>query len=311
MTAAQSLGLGEDRCSDIGIVATEAATNILLHAQSGEFLVCSSREEETAWLDLLALDRGRGIRDMSRALEDGFSTIGTAGQGLGAIQRLSDATSLYSAPERGMAVWSRFSRGPLTQGMSVGAVNLPMKGESVPGDGYLIFPGKTRSLYMVADGLGHGPGAKEAADEAVLVTRQYIEESPGEILMRVHDALKKTRGAAVSIAAVHHERLIVTYSGIGNISGSLGNGTTTRSMVSQNGTLGAAVPRIHEYTYPFEPGTILLMFSDGLNSKCSLNGYPGLQSRHPELIAGLLYRDFSRRRDDATVMAARLDGDRR
>lgn len=311
MAAAHFLGLGEDRCSDIGIVATEAATNILLHAQSGEFLVSSSQEGDTAWLDLLALDRGPGVRDMSRALEDGFSTIGTAGQGLGAIQRLSDTVSLYSAPERGMAVWSRFSRGPVTPGMLIGAVNLPIKGESAPGDSYLSFPGKTRSLYMVADGLGHGPGAKEAADEAVLVTRQHVEESPGEILRLVHDALKKTRGAAASIAMVNHEQLIVTYGGVGNISGSLGNGITTRSMVSQNGTLGAAVPRIHEYTYPFEPGTILLMFSDGLNSKCSLTDYPGLQSRHPELIAGLLYRDFSRRRDDATVMAVRLDGDRR
>jgi hypothetical protein len=51
------------------------------------------------------------------------------------------------------------------------------------------------------------------------------------------------------------------------------------------------------------------MYSDGLNTKCSLSSYPGLQVRHPQLIAGLLYRDFSRHRDDASVMLASLGGD--
>jgi hypothetical protein len=51
---------------------------------------------------------------------------------------------------------------------------------------------------------------------------------------------------------------------------------------------------------------MLLMYSDGLTSKCSLSGYPGIMSRPPGLIAGLLYRDFSRQRDDATVLVASL-----
>ena len=33
--------------------------------------------------------------------------------------------------------------------------------------------------------------------------------------------------------------------------------------------------------------------------------YPGLAQRPPALIAGVLYRDFSRRRDDVTVVVAR------
>jgi hypothetical protein len=36
-----------------------------------------------------------------------------------------------------------------------------------------------------------------------------------------------------------------------------------------------------------------------------LNAYPGLQLRSPSLIAAVLYRDFSRRRDDVTVVVAR------
>lgn len=113
----------------------------------------------------------------------------------------------------------------------------------------------------------------------------------------------------MAVAIVDHERRIMTYAGIGNISCNLLHGMTSRSLVSQNGTLGAVLPRVPlEYTYPIEPNTTLLMFSDGLVSKTSLTGYPGLQNRHPALAAGILYRDFSRRRDDATVLVAKMAG---
>lgn len=309
MAVAQSLGFDAGRRSDIGIVATEAANNIILHAGSGEFLVCPFQSGSDVWLDLLALDNGPGIGDISRAFEDGYSSIGTAGQGLGAIQRISDAYSLYSLPQRGTVFWSRFLKNSSQADQSLGTVNIPMKGETECGDAFLALPGASRSLYMVVDGLGHGKYAAEAADEAVFTVRGCAQESPTEIVMRTHDALKKTRGAAMSVAVVEHERRIVSYSGIGNISSLIVNVSTARNMVSQNGTLGAVLPRVREYTYPFDDGSRLLMYSDGVSSKCSLSGYSGLQSRPLELIAGVLYRDFSRRRDDATVLLASLGGD--
>jgi hypothetical protein len=132
-----------------------------------------------------------------------------------------------------------------------------------------------------------------------------------EIILRNHDALKKTRGAAFAVAVVDHERLIVTYGGVGNISANLITGSSSRSLISQNGTLGAVLPRVpQEYTYPIERNTSLLMFSDGLASKTSPIGYPGLQNRHPAVAAGILYRDFSRKRDDASVMLASIGGKR-
>ena len=48
------------------------------------------------------------------------------------------------------------------------------------------------------------------------------------------------------------------------------------------------------------------MSSDGLNPEWSLEPYAGLALRHPGLVAGVLYRDHSPRRDDVTVVAARL-----
>jgi len=308
---AETLGFDEGRRSDVGIAATEAATNVLLHATRGELLLCPFVEGNHFWLDIFALDEGPGIRDLGRAMEDGFSSIGTAGQGLGAIARLSDESSLYSIPEKGTVYWCRFKNADSVSASAVGLVNIPVKGESVCGDSYHVQIGPSRSLYMMVDGLGHGAGAAEAAAEAVAVVSQRAQEPATEILIRTHDALKKTRGAAMSLAIVDHERLILTYAGVGNISGSLLNGVSSRSLVSQNGTLGAVLPRVpQEYTYPIEQNTTLLMYSDGLVSKTSPSGYPGLQNRAPALAAGILYRDFSRRRDDATVLLAKIGGRR-
>jgi anti-sigma regulatory factor (Ser/Thr protein kinase) len=312
MAAAERLGFNEERRSDIGIVATEAATNAILHAQTGDFLLCEGEGPDAAWLDLLTLDSGAGIRDISAARRDGFSSGGTAGHGLGAITRQSDETAIYSQSERGTANWSRFYLDPAgPRNDRYGAVNIPVRGETECGDGFLVIEGATSTLYMVVDGLGHGPQAAEAAREAVMVTQQHAARPAQEIVLFAHDALRKTRGAAMSVAIAHHDRGVISYAGVGNISAVLQRDAQMRSLVSQNGTLGAVLPRqVQEYQYPFEPGNLLLMFSDGLSSKTSISGYAGLQNRHPQLVAGVLFRDFSRKRDDATVLVACLDGPR-
>lgn len=304
----QSLGFDESRRSEISIVVTELATNLLLHAGGGELLICPV-EAGAAWLDILAIDSGPGIRDVNRSFEDGVSTAGSAGQGLGAIERLSDTVSLFSVPGGGTVVFCRFNLAPKSRIAPIGVISIPIHGEIQCGDSYLILPGESRSLVMLVDGLGHGVFAAEAAAEAVKAVRAASEENLNEIMTFTHNALKATRGAAMSVVIVNHEQSTATYAGVGNVSASIGNGATTRNMVSRNGTLGAVLPRVQEYSYPFEPGMMLLMFSDGLNSRCSFNGYPGIVNRPAALIAGLLYRDFKRGRDDATVIVASLKGE--
>lgn len=309
IVSAQALGFDEERRSDIGIVATETATNVLLHAGSGELLLCPCSEGQTAWLDVFALDSGPGIEDISRAMEDGFSTIGTAGQGLGAIARIADASSMYTTPGKGTVYWSRFVTGEGLSAIELGIINIPVRGETECGDSLFIRRGSVVSTYMVVDGLGHGPGAAEAAKEAVATVQRQLPDPPSATIERTHDALKKTRGAAMSIARVNHDLRTLTYAGVGNIGAIIVTGTESRTMVSQNGTLGAVLPRtVQEFNYPIERSTLLVMFSDGLSTKSSLTGYPGLQNRHPALIAAVLYRDFSRKRDDATVLVARIGG---
>jgi hypothetical protein len=82
-------------------------------------------------------------------------------------------------------------------------------------------------------------------------------------------------------------------------------------MVSYNGTVGYEARKFPEFTYPFPAGALLVIHSDGLGSRWDLAAYPGLACRDPALVAGILYRDFQKGRDDVTVLVARASGDAR
>jgi hypothetical protein len=98
---------------------------------------------------------------------------------------------------------------------------------------------------------------------------------------------------------------VVTFAGVGNIAGAIISGERTQQMVSHNGIVGAEVRKIQEFTYLWPENALLVMHSDGLATQWRLDRYPGLATRHPSLVAAVLYRDFSRGRDDVTVVAAR------
>jgi hypothetical protein len=175
----------------------------------------------------------------------------------------------------------------------------------VCGDAWAAPQHHDRSVVLVADGLGHGLLAAEAARTAVRVFRDNPLLGPLAVLSAIHAALRGTRGAAVAVAETDLNARVLRYAGVGNIAGCVLADGVSRSMVSQNGTVGHEVRKLQEFSYPFPPGATLLMHSDGLVSRWNLGPYPGLVGRDPALIAGVLYRDFERGRDDATVVVAR------
>ena len=119
----------------------------------------------------------------------------------------------------------------------------------------------------------------------------------------VHAALRSTRGAAAAVALLNQAQEIGTYCGVGNIAAEARSGDKSRKLVSHNGTLGVRLPRAHELSYAWPAEAVLIMHTDGLGTRWSLDDYSGLIRRHPSVIAAVLYRDFSRNRDDVTVLA--------
>jgi anti-sigma regulatory factor (Ser/Thr protein kinase) len=311
LSLANLMGFSELSQGQLAIIVTEAAANIAAHAGQGEILLIPWRFRGDAGIDVLALDNGQGMADVGRSLEDGYSTAGTAGHGLGAMSRLATALQIYSSPSRGTALLARVALESPTAGQSssdyvLGAVSLAMTGETQCGDAWSVNFTPQRSIYIVADGLGHGPSAAEAAREAVRVFEEAPHLPPVRILTDAHLALAKTRGAAVSIAEILHDKAVINYAGVGNVAGVIHDQGKSRSMVSMNGTLGHSVGRIQHFSYPWEKTSALIMHSDGLATRWSMDQYPGLGNRHPALLAGVLYRDFCRRRDDVTILVSRV-----
>jgi anti-sigma regulatory factor (Ser/Thr protein kinase) len=301
----------ELRQGQIGIIVTEAARNIAAHAGHGEIVLTPWSHGGLAGIDVLALDQGKGIENLSAALQDGYSTAGTPGNGLGAMSRLAGTFQIYSSPGGGTAVFARVLRTAQdveseTQSYGMSSISLPITGESVCGDAWSAEYRPGRSLYIVADGLGHGPIAAEAAQEAVRIFHQVSNQTPEQILGEIHSALSKTRGAAVSIAEILPEKAVLNYAGAGNIVSAICFNGKTRSLVSMNGTLGHSVGKFQQFSYPWEKTSALIMHSDGLGTRWNVEQYPGLASRHPSLLAGVLYRDFCRKRDDATILVSRI-----
>lgn len=311
MALASGLDFSKVQCGQLGILVTEAARNLALHGDGGEILLTPWQYGSSAGVDVLALDQGRGIADIAAAMADGYSTAGTPGNGLGAIERLAQIFQIYSHRGKGTALFARILRSETETSAAAtqlreGSVNLPLAGEVVCGDAWASHRGPLRSLYIMADGLGHGPMAHDAASEAIQAFLTCTALGPKQILQTVHAALQKTRGAAIAIAEIRHDEKTVNYVGSGNIAAHLSASGKTRSLVSMNGTPGHNIGTLQEFSYPWEGPALLIMHSDGVNTRWNLNDYPGLASRHPSLIAGVLYRDFARKRDDSTILVTGL-----
>jgi anti-sigma regulatory factor (Ser/Thr protein kinase) len=306
-TACRAAGLDETVSGRVAVVVTEAATNVVRHGRGGEVLIRSLEAGPARGLEVLALDRGPGIPDVARALEDGHSTGGTPGTGLGAIRRLSTVFDLYTLAGQGTVLLAQvWTKEP--SGLVHGAVCVPKRGETDCGDVWALHHFDMGWRALVADGLGHGPEARAAA----VAVAQGITTSPAGVahaLTSAHLMARPTRGAAAAVAEVGPGGS-VSFSGVGNVTAALLGEGVTQNMVSSNGTLGQGLVKPRTFTYPVPAGGLLVMCSDGLVSRWSLDAYPGLQSRHPSVVAGILYRDHSRHRDDVTVLAVRLQGPR-
>lgn len=301
-----SLGLGEVTNGELGIIITEVARNALIHGGGGQLITIGHKEDATISVQVLALDRGPGIKDIARAFEDGYSTAGTPGTGLGAIRRLSSAFDLFSN-NNGTVIVASVVQGENTPSgrLEIGSVVAPYPGETVAGDQISWKQEAQRTVLMVADGLGHGPLAADAADEAANIFQQYSSKSPGEILGRIHDALKKTRGAAVSVAEIQSVPATLTYAGVGNIAAMVVSNGQSRNLISHNGIVGHQLHRIQEFTVEWPRSGMLIMHSDGLHTRFDLSRYAGITSRTASLIAGVLLRDYRREKDDVSVVVVK------
>ncbi|MEV4703518.1 SpoIIE family protein phosphatase [Actinoplanes sp. NPDC049316] len=304
---AVELGMPERRIADLSIVVSEAAGNLVKHADEGVILLRPVRAGTEAGVEIVLIDKGPGMADLLRSFGDGHSTAGTLGIGLGAIVRQAGWCDVHSVPGKGTVlaaqVWPTAPPAPVW----AAGLTRPLTGEPVSGDGFAVRQAGARRQVLVCDGLGHGRLAHAATQEAVRVFGGLTEMPPAAVVDALHRTLGHTRGAALAVAELDQQAGLVRYAGLGNISGTIiaGDGGR-RGMVSLPGIAGHQRRQIREYDYPLPPGAVVLMHTDGVVDRWKATDYPGLLGRSPQVIAATVLRDAGTRRDDAGVLVARL-----
>ena len=304
--AAQRLEFNETQAGELALLATEASRNVLVHGGGGQVVLSGSRNNQQGAARILAMDKGPGIRNLAQAMSDGYSTAGTPGGGMGAMKRMAGLIEVFSG-RGGTIVLLQVGKHVHEGNLEVAGVAVPYPGEQQCGDAWTCDTSPERTLALLADGLDHGWEAAEAAQQAVATFRKRLQSPPGEIRGYIHEALRKTRGAVAAVAEIRPREKTLVYAGIGNISAVVLSGGASRSLVSHNGTLGVAAPRIQEFKSVWPDDAVFVLHSDGVQTRWDLSSsfYPGLLSRHPALIGGALLRDFRRQRDDASVVVVK------
>ncbi len=320
MRAGKAVGFDETANGRVGIVATELAGNLVKHAGGGTLVLrvlaagdtqSPERFDETIQgpdilgLEILSLDDGPGM-NVQRCMEDGYSTAGSSGTGLGAISRQATSFEIYSVPDKGTVMAARlWPRTAPRADYDVGAVCLPIAGERLCGDAWAVRLSSSGLDVVVSDGLGHGPIAAEASDAALEVFARRPDLAPGPLLETMHAAMRATRGAAVLTGHLDGTGNRLTCAGTGNIAGYIMASPRPRGIVSMNGIVGHQIHKVKVFDYECAPEDVIILHSDGLTTHWKLDDFPGLTSRSASLIAGTLFKHFKRGKDDATVVVVR------
>ena len=311
MRAGKAVGFDETANGRVGIVATELAGNLVKHAGGGALIlrVAASIEDTSAQalgLEIMSLDDGPGM-NVQRCMEDGYSTAGSPGTGLGAIKRLATGFEAYSLPGKGTVI--------VTQ----------LWPDAAHEDGLryrrrLSAGGRGTAMRRRLERFAPGQACSTSSSVTVWVTVQSRRRPAmprwrcsresrtwrrSLLLETMHAAMRATRGAAVLAGHLDtvHNRL--TCAGTGNIAGYIMAQPRPKGIVSMNGIVGHQIHKVKEFSYDCGPEDLIILHSDGLTTHWKLDDFPGLASRSASLIAGMMFKHFKRGKDDATVVVVR------
>ncbi|WP_405539774.1 SpoIIE family protein phosphatase [Streptomyces sp. NBC_00075] len=294
------------------LVATELGTNLLRHAHPGGYVLARKAGDG---IELLSVDRGPGMTAAALAPSAGAASPvalpSSRGGGLKAglnVVRRNAAEFDWYATRRGTVIYARLGAPAPTghPGWLFGGVNVPLGGDGESGDAWVVAPG-SRTAALVVDGLGHGPGAAAAARAAVTTFEGAAVTDLDRFIQHTHGAMRATRGGVLGACLIDPERGEFVYAAVGNITGRVLTGGRSVHLLDRPGTVGTqlSLPTVRLQRGPWEPGSTLILVSDGMRSAWSPEDHPRLLERHPAIIAAVLHREYGRGTDDVTVLVVR------
>ncbi|HTK22285.1 MAG TPA: ATP-binding protein [Mucilaginibacter sp.] len=308
---AVAAGFEAKRIAEMDIVIAEMTSNLYKYANDGEILLGHFDDQQEEYLEIICIDNGPGIGETNRMLTDGFSTTNTLGHGLGSIKRLSDQFDIYSQKGWGTIVLSRIYKGTPKKkdkkAIIFNPVVIAKPGEIVSGDGSYLKKSENVLKFIVADGLGHGPEANKAVNEAVNSFKVCPYDSPCDIIRYLHQDVRKTRGLVATIGVIDIEKSLIRIAGVGNISAKLIGPVLSRTHLAYNGIIGHNIPNtMNDLVLSFSEYNQLILCSDGMRSRWDLSKVIGIGRCDPSIQAAALYKDFGRQTDDMSAVIIKI-----
>lgn len=308
-----SASFTEARVGELDIIVAELVSNLVKHAGGGQVWVKLIEDGGLQGIELIGVDNGPGMKDVSRMVADGVSTKNTLGQGLGAMKRLSDVFQVFSLKDWGTVILIRLFKESLPPFKKIPkeeirSVVLPKPGETSCGDGFYSTTTKDHIKIFLGDGLGHGPEAAHAVMEAGKAFLACSENNPAEIIRYLSSEVKKTRGLVGTVGVFSLEQKKWRICGVGNISTRIMSPANAKNLMAYNGIIGLNVPRtLNAQEVDYEKGQHIIMCSDGLKSKWETVKYAAIQRYDASILSAALVKDYARQTDDMSVAVCKIN----
>lgn len=311
--AAEHSHLSRELAETVALISSELTHNHLRHAKHGYFAVRPIDREGVKGLEVVAADLGPAIEQPATALR-GLNTkaTGSIGAGLAAVCRLADEVDWDNRISEGACIVARkFEefRGAPPRFCETAIMSRPFPGETLSGDDAIVLQSEAGFIAAVADGLGHGPEAREASNRAMEVVARNSRTDLSRLAVIINSELNGTRGCAISLIRFDRSGSTLEFLSAGDVYAHLyhlreAHFFTPTPMVL--GTNQLRPQKIRVETAAVAPHSVLVIFTDGLKSKTTLKG--DLETlREPAIaIAQHLLETHSRPDDDALVCAIKF-----
>lgn len=101
---AKEMGFGIVDQARIATAISELARNIYLYTDEGKICFNTITTKNQKGICLTAIDTGPGIKDISKVIQDGYTTSGGLGAGLPGVKRIMDFFDVKSEVGKGTRV---------------------------------------------------------------------------------------------------------------------------------------------------------------------------------------------------------------
>jgi anti-sigma regulatory factor (Ser/Thr protein kinase) len=308
-----AIGFDERAVEEIAIVVSELATNLVKYAKDGTLRLRRTEEDGLTGIQIDSEDQGPGIPDVEQAIADDFSTSGSLGCGLGAVNRLMDEFDVISRPGAGTSIvckrWLRLDVPPaLACPLVFGVASRPRPLMPVNGDTFVIKRWGESALVGVIDGIGHGQFAYRAAQAARQYAERHYNQPLAEIFRGVARTCRATRGVVMGLARFDWGRGMLTFASVGNVEARVFESPEPMNFVVPRGVLGlnARSPVVTQHRWALN--NVMVLYSDGLSTHWRWSDFPHLAQASATVAAEELLRAFAREADDATVVVVKRAG---